>query len=85
MFKKLDLSSSNNNLNRELKMFDSSHLGFLPHENNDRLGILEPVVRTTLLVHDVPYKISLKLINPNFDYKTLCYHIYDTLPLNTLQ
>ena len=51
---------------------------FLSHKNNAKSGILEPVVRTTLLVNNMLYKISPELINLNFDYKNICDHIHDT-------
>lgn len=80
---KLVLSSSHDNLNRKVEKLYLYHLEFLFYEYNDKSGILELVVETTFLVINVLYKISL-LINLNFNYKTICNHIYNTLTLNTL-
>lgn len=66
-------------------MLNSRYLKFLPYEDNDKSGILKPVFGTTLFVNKVLYKISLELINPNFDCKTVYNHIYDILSPNILQ
>lgn len=85
MIQKLALNSFNDNLNGKFKTLDSSHLTFLPHKDNDKSGILEPVVGTTLLVNNMLCKIFSELINPNFNCKTICNHIHDILPFNTMQ
>lgn len=56
----LALSSSHDHLNKKVEMLGLSHLGFLFHEDNNILGILELVVKTTFLINNVPYKIFLQ-------------------------